>query len=58
MISATALFQEGIAGMEFGTYRYPGGTAANYWNWTLACETDSNSCGKNNNTIAAFATSA
>lgn len=43
--------------MQFGTYRYPGGTTANYWNWKLACETGSNSCGKNNNTIAAFASS-
>lgn len=50
-------FQKAIASIGYGTYRYPGGTTANYWDWKQGCETGSNSCGKNNNTIAAFATS-
>ena len=37
--SLPALFRKAIAAMNYGTYRYPGGTTANYWDWKEGCET-------------------
>jgi hypothetical protein len=49
------LFQAAISRQHYGTYRYPGGTTANYWDWRQACQAGSQSCGKCNNTVEAFA---
>jgi hypothetical protein len=38
-------FQAHINSLKPATYRFPAGTAANYWDWKAGCQQGSNKCG-------------
>lgn len=44
-----------VKAQSVGTYRYPGGTVANYWDWKQGCQTGKSACGKLNNKLEDFA---